>query len=429
MSKEKKQGGTGSLIKIAYRNIWRNKRRTAFCFTAVGIAVFVIAVYSSFKNGQLRSVCDLVQTFETGHVKLVSALYEEENEYMPVQYPVSSGPENPSGKSWKELAASLKKIPGVKEVFPRITTIATLQESTIKHAILWGINIEDETKLNYFNLVNRDDGIIEGRYPMPDSNECAIGYVFAKKAGLSVGDRIPLKTVSAQFSDKIWSPVITGIFNYEFHKMDSRFIIVDFTRLQRLLVLGKSTQQLVIFAENEKQSEKIKIAVRDIYGKNNFIGEWRDNQWVSLFTDQQIMNTIIFLVLLVVASFLIVNTMVMIIHERIKEIGMMGSLGMSRSEIIRVFFFESIILASLGALAGVFIAGIVTGIVSNYPLRLMDQYGSTASEIPMSTALFFEFSLLDLFRAWFMGVVIASVFTLIPSLKSAFVEPVEALRR
>jgi putative ABC transport system permease protein len=134
-------------------------------------------------------------------------------------------------------------------------------------------------------------------------------------------------------------------------------------------------------------------------------------------------------VFLIVASFLIINTVVMIIHERIKEIGMMGCLGMTRAEIVKVFFFESVFMAAFGALAGVIVGGLVAGIGSNYPLRMGDLYGNTFSEMPMSNAVFFSFSPLILLRAWLMGVVVASVFTLIPSLKSAFVEPVEALRR
>jgi putative ABC transport system permease protein len=119
----------------------------------------------------------------------------------------------------------------------------------------------------------------------------------------------------------------------------------------------------------------------------------------------------------------------MIIHERIKEIGMMGCLGMTRWEIVKVFFFESFFLAAFGALAGIILGGLLTGILSNFPVRMMDQFGSMFSDIPMSNALFFEFSFSILLRAWLMGVIVASLFTLIPSLKSAFVEPVEALRR
>jgi len=423
MTNEYKQGGAAMLITIAYRNIWRNMRRTLFCFAAVGIAVFFIVVYSSMIEGMIKSINDSVQVYELGHVRAVSAQYEAENEYMPVQYPVADG------ASWKEMAASIKEIPGVREVFPRIATMATLQESTVKHAVLWGIDIQNEMAANNFNMTERNDGLLEGRWPTPGTNECAIGRIFAHKAGLSAGDRIPLKTVSAQFSDKIWSPQITGIFNFDYVKIDEQYIIVDIERLQRLLVLDEGTQSLVIYADDAKQSRVITAAVRNLLGNDNVVTEWSDNYWVAMMELVGPIYTVIFLVFLIVASFLIINTVVMIIHERIKEIGMMGCLGMTRAEIVKVFFFESVFMAAFGALAGVIVGGLVAGIGSNYPLRMGDLYGNTFSEMPMGNAVFFSFSPLILLRAWLMGVVVASVFTLIPSLKSAFVEPVEALRR
>jgi putative ABC transport system permease protein len=423
MSDGYRQGGTGTLIKIAYRNIWRNMRRTLFCFAAVGIAVFFIVVYSSMIDGMIKSINDSVQVYELGHVRVVSAQYEAENEYMPVQYPVADG------ASWKEMAASIKQIPGVREVFPRIASLATLQESTIKHATLWGIDIQREMTANNFNMTERNDGLLEGRWPAAGANECAIGRIFAHKAGLSVGDRIPLKTVSAQFSDKIWSPQITGIFNFDYIKIDEQYIIVDIERLQRLLVLDEGTQSLVIYADDARQSGAIAAAVQNLLGKDNIVTAWQDNYWVAMMEMIEPIYTIVFLVFLIVASFLIINTVVMIIHERIKEIGMMGCLGMTRAEIVKVFFFESIFMAAFGALAGVIIGGAVAGIGSFYPLRMGDLYGNTFSEMPMGNAVFFQFSPFILLRAWIMGVVVASVFTLIPSLKSAFVEPVEALRR
>jgi len=413
----------GTMIKIAFRNIWRNKRRTAFCFSAVGIAVFFIVVYSAMIDGMTQSINDLVQIFELGHVRVVSSQYEAEIEYMPVQYPVADG------KSWKELSALFKEIPGVRAVFPRISTLATLQESVIKHAVLWGIDIEGETRANHMNLTRKNDGLTEGRWPAHDANECAIGSVFAKKAGLSVGDRIPLKTISAQFSDKYWSPVITGIFYFDYIKYDEQFIIADFSRLQRLLVLDEGTQSLVIFADNEKQGPSIAAAVQNITGDGNTVTEWQESYWVAVMKMAIPIYTIVFLVFLIVASFLIINTVVMIIHERIKEIGMMGSLGMTRREIVTVFFYESLFLAAFGALCGVIAGGLIAGIGSIFPIPMGDLYGNTFSDMPLGNSVFFQFGFKKLFMAWGMGVFVASLFTLIPSLRSAFVEPVEALRR
>jgi len=435
MTNNYKQGGTDTLIKIAYRNIWRNKRRTFFCIAAVGIAVFFIVLYSSMIEGMLRNIIEVVQIYDLGHVKVVSSQYDAENEYMPVQYPVFASASEPSsasqtyGESWKELAALIKEIPGVRAVFPRISSLATLQESTTKHAVLWGLCIEDEMAANHFNLTDRSDGLLEGRWPAPGTNECAIGRVFAHKSGLSVGDRIPLKTVSAQFSDKYWSPVVTGIFNFDYIKYDEQYIIVDIERLQRLLVLDEGTQSLVIFADNEKESGSIAAEARNALGQGNVVTEWRDNYWVAMMEMVTPIYTMIFLVFLIVASFLIINTIVMIVHERIKEIGMMGCLGMTRAEIVKVFFFESLFLAMFGAFAGVIAGGVIAGIGSVYPIRMGDMYGDTFSEMPLGNAIFLELSPFIIIRAWLLGVVVASLFTLIPSLKSAFVEPVEALRR
>ncbi|GBU26838.1 hypothetical protein R84B8_00353 [Treponema sp. R8-4-B8] len=420
---EYKKGGTAMLITIAYRNIWRNMRRTLFCLSAVGIAVFFIVVYSSLIEGMIESINKTVQIYELGHIRVVSSQYEAESEYMPVQYPLADG------KSWKEIAADIYKIPGVRAVFPRIATMATLQDNTVKHAVLWGLDIKDEMAANPFNLTDRSDGLKEGRWPSPEANECAIGHVFAQKAGLSVGDKITFKTISAQYSEKFLSPKITGIFTFDYIKLDETYIVMDIERLQRLLVLDEGTQSLVIYLNDEKTSGAITEKVKNLLGEDSYVTEWNDNYWVSIMKVASNIYTVVFLVFLIVASFLIINTIVMIIHERIKEIGMMGCLGMTRAEIVKVFFFESFFMAAFGALAGVVIGGILTAVGSRYPLRMGDLYGNTFSEMPLSNAIFFQFSPILLLRAWLLGVVVSSIFTLIPSLKSAFVEPVEALRR
>jgi putative ABC transport system permease protein len=291
-----KCGGTLSLLTIALRNTKRNGRRTVLCIAAIGIAVFFTIVMQSMIEGMMDSIEGVVQVFDTGHVSIVTAEFEAEKEYLPVQYPAANG------RSAAELAGEIRAIPGVKAVFPRITAFASLQNNTIKHAYLWGIKVEAETALNAFNQTAGSNGLVKGRYPAAGSNECAIGNRMAEKGGLKIGGTIPLKTVSAQFFDKMREPEITGIFEYDYMKYDEDMILVDFSRLQRLLVLGDAAQQIFIFADNPDQSRNIARELRGIVGENDVIREWHDNY-------------------------------LMIIHERIKEIGMMGSLGMTRREI------------------------------------------------------------------------------------------------
>ncbi|MDR0642673.1 MAG: ABC transporter permease [Treponema sp.] len=421
---KQKTGGGGTFVKIAFRNIFRNFRRTMFCVAAVGIAVFFIVFYSSLISGMLKSMHEVVQVFELGHVRAVSAQYEEENEYSPVQYPVAEG------QSLAAVTKLIQAIPGVKAVFPRISAYAALQENVIKHAVLWGLDMAEESKVNNFNLTRRDDGLVEGRYPAPGSNECAIGLRFAEKSGLKIGDPIPLITMSSQFSDRPWSPVVSGIFRFDYAKVDGETIIVDIGRLQRLLVLEDAAQQLIVYAASPGMSGRIAGEMEKILGPANVCTEWRDQYWIVMMNMYEPLFLLIYLIFLIVACFLIVNTVTMIIHERIKEIGMMGSLGMTRGEIVRVFFFESLFLAMTGAAAGVVLGGLVTGIGQFFPLRWTAIAGeSTFAEMPAANAIFLDFSPANLLQGWLLGVLVASLFTLFPSLKSAFVEPVEALRR
>jgi putative ABC transport system permease protein len=287
----------------------------------------------------------------------------------------------------------------------------------------------EEIKINNFNLTDKNDGLVEGRYPAPGSSECAIGARFAEKSGLKIGDRIPLKTVSAQFSDKMWEPQITGIFRFDYAKADGETIIVDFDRLARLLVLPDATQQLIVYADEPEMSGRIAGEMEKIVSPGDSVTRWQEQYWIAMMDMYQPLYYAIYLVFLVVACLLIVNTITMIIHERIKEIGMMGSLGMTRFEIVKVFFFESVFLAMAGATAGALVGGILTGIGQFFPLRWAALTGETFASMPAANAIFFEFSVASLLRGWLMGVLVASLFTLIPSLKSAFVEPVEALRR
>jgi ABC-type lipoprotein release transport system permease subunit len=271
---------------------------------------------------------------------------------------------------------------------------------------------------------------VEGRYPAPDSNECAVGLRLAEKTGLKIGDRLPLKTVSAQFSDKFWSPVITGVFRFDYAKWDQETIIADFTRLQRLLGLNDASQQIVVYADSPELSGRIARDMGAVFGADDVVAEWRDQYWVVMMNMYEPVYFVMYLVFLVVACLLIVNTITMIIHERIKEIGMMGSLGMTRGEIVSVFFFESLFLAMAGATVGMVLGGLFTGIGQLFPVRWASLTGeSTYANMPVANAIFFHFSVGDLLRSWLMGVVVSSLFTLFPSLKSAFVEPVEALRR
>jgi len=412
-----------TLLIIAWRNIWRNTRRTILCVIAVGIAVFFIILMRSWMDGMFKGMEDVVRTYDTGHVSVVSKQYNEDQEYYPVQFPVEDG------ANANKLINNLEKIEGVKAVLPRITAYATLFDSTKKHALIWGVNITKESSVNHLNITKKSNGLIEGRFAKDDENECAIGITMAQKNNLKVGDQIPMKMVSAHFSDKYWSPVITGIYSFDYSRFDEDTIIVPIDRLQKILGLNDATQQLVIFADKTSYSGTIRNKLTEILSDNSHITEWNENYWVAMFQSMTGIYIIIFAVFQIVAGFLIINTMFMIVHERIKEIGMMGALGFKRSEIVTVFFLEALLLSMLGAFAGAVIGGLGSWIWSLYPIDMNSITGGGMKDFPMSGTFYLYFSVSTIIEGFLFGVIITGLCTLVPSLKSAFIQPVEALRR
>ncbi len=504
-----KTGGLTFILTIAYRNIYRNIRRSLFCIIAVALAVFFIIMMMSYIRGILDSVKKVITTFDVGDIKIYTKEYDAKKDFMPLQYPVI-----PPDGNLDDFLNEIKSVRGVRAVFPRIETAATLMDSSVKHAVLWGIKINEEMNANRFNLSKMTNGLLTGRYPEAGRNECAIGLriagklriikpviensefetlyqkigekdkklldkyyrpdnnmgvyrlspgkneqgktgFFEKLAELKTGKtkkhvsneinradelhlltifienthpKILMKIISSSYSEKFFDPVVTGIFEFDYAPVDSTYILTQYDRLAKLGVLRNKTQAVFIYLDNPARAPQVsKILSLKLNNGDLIVRDWESQNLISMFRQFSIIYYIIYVIFIVIASFLIVNTIIMVINERIKEIGMMGSLGMKRNEIVRVFFLEAVVLSFFGSLAGTIIGGVITFVVSNFPISMEALTGGI--DLPMGNTIFINFSFLTLLYGFLFGMILSSLCTILPSLKSAFIDPVEALRR
>jgi putative ABC transport system permease protein len=424
MKTEKKKGGFSQLLTIAYRNIYRKKGRSALCIAAIGVTVFFIIAMAAFMEGMLDNLRKQVITFETGHVFISSKEYEKKSFFLPVQYPVEV-----PGKDLNALIRDVEAVPGVRAAFPRIRTRVSLLDSVIKNAVLWGVDMERELEFNTFNYKtgNANKCLVEGRYPRGDANECAIGFRLARKMGVGLGDKVQMQIVSSEFSDKYYFPVITGIADFNVAEMDKNVVIIPFARAQKLVTLQDKTQALYVYVKPGRNAESVasRLSASLPADAGLSIKAFTRHPFITLMRSGEIMMFIIYIVFMVVASFLIINTVIMMIHERIKEIGMMGALGMTRAEIVAVFFMESVILSTAGSVLGCLVGGAATFALSRVPFD-MSVYEDMFT---MNNTLYVAFSPSIIGTGFLFGLLVSAACTIFPSLKSAFVKPVEALRR
>ena len=414
------------MLKIAYRNLYRNKRRSIMSVSAVAVAVFFVIFMMAWMVGMIDAIKVNVFAFDTGHLSVATDEYDRKSDFAPLQYPL----EWQDGVTMESAIAKLKEVDGVIAVFPRITSYATLLDSNVKNAMVLGLDTVGEFEHQNFNLKERNNGIVEGRYPTTGENGCAVGSSLARKLGVKVGDKLPFKMVSSQFSDKFWSPTVLGIFNYDNMNMDDKFIVVNFERLQRIVTLRDTTQRLIVYTDDYSNTTNIKkdiqTAMNGFTKQPAVVREWKENAFMAMLNQMIWIYYIVFGVFIVLASFLVVNTISMIIHERIKEIGMMGTIGMTRAQIVAVFFLEAVLLSIIGAFIGVLVGGVLTWLLSLFPIDMLAMSGGI--DMPMSNTMYIDFSWGILVSGFFYGVIICSCCTIFPSMKSAFIEPVEALR-
>jgi putative ABC transport system permease protein len=421
----KKRGGLGKLFVIAYRNIYRNKRRTTFCIVAISVTVFFIISMAALMDGFIDNFAKQVLTYETGDVLITSKDFENKNLFLPLQYPIEV-----PGKDLSALVREIGEIPSVGLISPRIKTHVSLLNSVIKNALLWGIDIERELGYNVFNYKtkNANKCLVTGRYPSGKANECAIGFRLASRMGVTIGDKIQLKIVSSEFSNKFYFPTIVGITDFNMNEMDKEVVIIPFEKAQKLAGLAGTTQIICVYAMNRSEAPSVIAALEKKFGTipGISIKPFEKNPLIAYMKSTDIMMAIIYIIFMIVASFLIINTIIMIIHERIKEIGMMAALGMTRKEIVLVFFLESVVLSGIGSLIGCLAGGIATFVVSKFPFDI----GAVMEDMmAMNNTIFVTFSPSIIAQGFAYGLIISGLCTLIPSLKSAFVKPVEAIRR
>src|SRR6056297_116452 len=140
------------------------------------------------------------------------------------------------------------------------------------------------------------------------------------------------------------------------------------------------------------------------------------------------MYNVIYIFIVGLASFVVINTLIMIVKERTQEIGMMSALGLKKSSILKLFIFEGTVMGIIGSFIGAILGGIITKVLSTIGLDFTQAFEGMGEEIIMSTIIYPEHSISNLVFAFFLGVIIVSLASIIPARRAANLEPTDALR-
>lgn len=400
---------------IAYRNIWRNKARSIIIMLSVAIGlvagISVLALYKGMMRSRVRTVIES----ETGHIQL--HMPEFKKDYMAAFVLPNSS----------KLMQDIRKIPGVKLAVGRSVTQGMLSTPTGSSGVQ--INgVDPETEYNASQLkkkIKEGNGFTNGK-----KNEILVGKKLAGKMKLNPGAKLVLTFTDTAENIVVGAFRVAGIFESNNAPLDERNVYVSMSDLNKLLSIDTSFHEISLLLNNDEAVNQIQLTLQRKF-PGYLIESWKE---ISPETELMV-NTvdkysfIIIVIIMLSLAFGIINTMLMAILERTREIGMMAALGMNRTRLFTLILIETSFLTLAGTPVGILTGWLLTNHFTRSGLDLSAFGKDLLSSFGYSSVIYPEFPWDKLPAILAIVTATALLSCLFPAIKALRLQPVEALQR
>jgi ABC-type lipoprotein release transport system permease subunit len=399
------------LLKMAFRDLGRNKRRSILSALAVSIATTLLIFMASVVRGEFRGALQNGIRLQTGHLQIRAASYEENKVSLAWEDLV----ENPA-----QLADQLKALPQVLDATPRLMAsgIISLGDNSRGVQVL-GIDPVAEA-----NQIFRQ-GVISGEFLTNDDREgVLIGKPLAERFGLNVGDQVNL-LINTSNGDVDEQPfTVRGIYTTNVFPYDENTVFMPLAKAQSFAVAENHASLIFVLLHDQEQTEPVAAALTS---SNYQIVTWQDLNELSVQFEQfaGAYMVILYLIILGITATVVTNTLVMAVYERTREIGILAAIGMKGRRIMSAFLTEAALLATGGVIGGLILGGLITAYIGNVGLVIPATQG--VSGILIGDKIYPYVTSTDVISLTLTAYVITLIASLYPATLAARMEPVEAL--
>ncbi len=381
--------------------------------SGIGIAIGVMTLIAvlSVMNGAAVEIRDKILGFSS-HVDI-------------------QGPDDALG-DWRNWLSQAEKLDGVERAAPYITTqVLASYGSRAFGAILKGVD------------VNRSDEIAghitTGHFINASGSpfQIVIGKDLARKLGVEVGDKVRLMSPSGGISPSGAAPrmrafTLMGIFDSGFYEYDVGMVITPLNAVQRLNKMGDSVSGIELFLHNRDLSGEVAEQARRTLPPGAWVTDWKQRHrsfFQALKTERVAMGVILSLIVMV-ALFNMLASLVMVVMERRNEIAILKTVGATHASVMRIFLLMGTLLSGIGTLTGT-----VLGLLLAWKLDTLLAWveGMTGIKFMSSDVYYIDHipSVIDPLSVAVIvtiSLVMGVAATFYPAWRAASVPPAEALR-
>jgi len=415
------------LWNLARKNLSRSKLRTSVSIIAIAIAIIAVVFARGLIGGMIESTFLNHINYKAGHIRVVDEEYKLKERLLSLNYPVDGF----NGEVITTMTEKLKEVEGVEQIVPRLKFAAVVsQEDELVRMMGWGVDPAEEIK-----FTNIDKSITEGRMVEPGNREMVMGAGLLKKLKRGVGDKVTILYTTPFGSFKGSTFEIVGKIQSSLPMINDNIFYLPLDQAQRILEMPDQVTELLIITPDYHKAASILPALNELFTREDKIGKYflqlwnRDYELIGLFDIARNMYNFIYIFIIIMACFVLVNTLIMIINERTREIGMMTALGLKSKEILYLFTIEGAIIGILGSAIGAVLGGILTRVISVIGIDYSAAMEGMSADLMFEPIFYPTFSLENIIFCFILGVLVVTIACIIPARRAAQIEPTEALRQ
>lgn len=401
------------IIKIAWRNVWRNGLRSSVVITSIAMGIwaglFVISVSAGLNEQRTQ---DAINTY-ISHIQIHNPEFIKDNN---VEYRI---------ENMDEVRSTLENDPDVKAFAERVVLSGMVSSATGGYgARITGVNPEQERDVSTLHTKLVDGAYFEGM----KSNPVLIGKKLAEKLKVDVRKKIVL-TFQKDNGDIIAGAFrVVGIYKTSNSKADEMNVFIRSEDANRLLEESAGFHEVSIITNDlATVDEEATSLGAKLTGLS--VRSWKQVSPDLGFADEMMMQMlyIIIGIILLALSFGIVNTMLMAVLERKRELGMLMSVGMNKTKVFFMIVIETVFISMVGGPIGVFL-GFLT--VKHFGAAGIDLsiVGKGLEEFGISTMIYTNLEPMFYLNVTIMVMVAAVLSSIYPAIKALQLKPAEAVR-
>jgi len=365
------------------KNLSRRPLRSLLTVFAIAIAIGAVVALVGIANGFEQTFLSLYQNAEVGMLV------------------VRAGARQRTATLDEELGDKIKAVPGVKEVFPGLVDVVSFQDQGLYSVAVNGWEPEGPV-FNHLTL-------LEGRFLRRGDDKCVmLGTVLANNLDKKVGDKV-------EIVEKDYYTVV-GIYESS-NVIENGSLIIPLKNLQKMMGVGNKVTGFSLVLENPRDKAAVEEIARQVKALAPHLKAMPTAEFIKSLTEIRLAKSMAWItssIALLIGFFGIMNTMVMSVNERTREIGILRAVGWQVGRIIRMIMVESVFLSLVGAICGILGATAIVHLLTRVPTV----NGIIDGRIQTDLLLY----------GFFIALILGVLGSVVPAIRAVQMLPTEALR-